>query len=58
MIFAEGTEVSYKNISGIISFITETSISILVRKGKHRSQDVKVVVYQSEFKDVVLLNEK
>ena len=58
MTFIEGTEVSYKNISGIISFITETSISILVRKGKHRSQDVKVVVSQSEFKDVVLLNEK
>lgn len=58
MIFAEGTEVSYKNISGIIAFVAETSISILVSKGKHPSQDVRVVVDQSEFKNVVLLNGK
>ena len=58
MTFIEGTEVTYKNISGVIAFVTEKSISILVSKGKHRSQDVKVVVYQSGFKDIVLLNEK
>ena len=44
MIFTEGTEVSYKNISGVIAFATEESISILVREGKHRSQDVRVVL--------------
>jgi hypothetical protein len=58
MIFIEGTEVAYKNISGVVVFVTEKSISILVSKGKHRSKDVKVVVHQSEFKNVVLLNEK
>lgn len=58
MIFVEGTEVVYKNISGVVAFATETSISILVSKGNHRSQDVKIVVSQSEFKDVVLLNGK
>lgn len=58
MTFIEGTEVSYKNISGVIVFATEKSISILVSEGKHRSQDVRVVVYQPQFKDVVLLGEK
>lgn len=58
MTFIEGTEVSYKNISGVIVFATEKSISILVSEGKHRSQDVRVVVSQSEFKDIVLLNGK
>jgi len=58
MTFIEGTEVAYNNISGVIVFSTEESISILVSKGKHPSQDVRVVVSQSEFKDVVLLNEK
>lgn len=58
MIFVEGTEVSYKNISGVVAFATEESVSILVSEGKHRSQDVRVVVSQSEFKDIVLLNGK
>ena len=58
MTFIEGTEVSYKNISGVIVFATEKSISILVSKGIHRSQDVKVVVYQADFVNVILANGK
>lgn len=51
--FVEGDYVSYKSIKGIVSFINDLSISILVRKGKHKSQDVKVVVYRSDFKNVI-----
>jgi hypothetical protein len=58
MIFTEGTEVIYKSVSGIVVFSTEQSISILVSKGPHRSQDVRVVVYQSDFKNVVLADGK
>jgi len=58
MILAEGTEVIYKNISGVIAFATEQSISILVSRGRHRSQDVRVVVYHSDFKNVILANGK
>lgn len=58
MIFAEGTEVFYKNLSGVIVFVAEQSVSILVRKGKHRSQDVRVVVYRSDFKNIVLADGK
>ncbi len=58
MTFIEGTYVSYKDMSGVIAFSTEKSVSILIREGKHRSQDVKIVVYQAQFKDVILLDEK
>jgi hypothetical protein len=58
MIFTEGTEVIYKTISGIVAFANEQSISILVSKGHHRSQDVRVVVYQSDFNQVVFVDGK
>ena len=58
MTFIEGTKVSYKNISGVIVFATEKSVSILIKEGKHRSQDVKLVVYRSEFKNIEILDEK
>lgn len=56
--FAEGEYVSYKSIKGIIAFVTDQSISIMVRKGKHKSHDVRVVVYQSDFKHVIRADEK
>jgi hypothetical protein len=58
MIFTEGTEVVYKSVCGIVAFASEQSISILVSKGSHRAQDVRVVVYQSDFKNVVLADGK
>jgi hypothetical protein len=56
--FAEGELVSYKHIKGFIAFVCEHSVSILVSRGKHKSQDVKVVVYRSDFKDIFSLNSK
>jgi hypothetical protein len=58
MIFAEGTEVIYKDLSGVIAFSSEQSISILVREGNHKSQDVRIVVYQSDFNQVVFADGK
>jgi len=58
MVFVKGLTVNYNSITGVIDFITEKSISILIRKGKHRSQDVKVVVYASDFSKIELLDEK
>lgn len=58
MVFAEGTTVAYKSITGVIAFVTEQSISILVRKGKHKSQDVRVVVYNSDFNLIQPIEEK
>jgi hypothetical protein len=58
MIFTEGTEVIYKSISGVIAFTSEQYVSILVSKGRHRAQDVRVVVYHSDFKNIVLADGK
>lgn len=58
MIFAEGTEVIYKEITGVIAFTSEQYISILVNKGGHRSQDVRVVVYNSDFNKIVFTDGK
>jgi len=58
MVFAEGTTVSYKSITGVIAFVTEQSISILIRKGQHRAQDVRVVVYPSDFNLIQPIEEK
>jgi hypothetical protein len=56
--FAEGELVSYKHIKGSIAFVCEHSVSILVSKGEHPSQDVKVVVYRSDFKNILSLDSK
>lgn len=58
MIFAEGTGVIYKEISGVIAFTSEEYISILVNKGRHRSQDVRVIVYNYDFSKVMIVGEK
>jgi hypothetical protein len=58
MVFVEGTTVSYKSITGVIAFVTEQSISILVSRGKHRSHEVRVVVYNSDFHLIQPIEEK
>lgn len=58
MVFVEGTTVSYKQIKGVIAFVCEQSISILVHKGRHKSHDVRVVVHHSDFHLIQPLEEK
>jgi len=58
MVFVEGTTVSYKKITGVIAFVSEQSISILVSKGQHKAQDVRVVVYRSDFNLIQPIEEK
>jgi hypothetical protein len=58
MVFAEGITVSYKDLTGVIAFMSDHSISILVQRGYHRSQDVKVVVHRSEFNLIHPIEEK
>lgn len=54
----EGESVTYKGIEGVVAFVCEKSVSILIAKGNHRSHDVKIVVYQSNFDDIICLDEK
>jgi hypothetical protein len=58
MIIAEGTEVIYKSITGVIAFASDQYVSILFRKGNHKSQDVRIVVYQEDFDNIVFANGK
>jgi len=58
MLFAEGETVKYKEIVGVVTFTCDHSLSILVVKGKHRSQDVCVVVNKSDFMNIRKLTEK
>ena len=58
MLFYEGMSVKYKNLDGVIAFVSDHSISILVRQGKHKSQDVRVVVYKSDYKLIESLEQK
>ena len=58
MVFVEGTTVSYKKVTGVIAFVSEQSISILVSKGQHKAQDVRVVVYRSDFNLIQPIEEK
>lgn len=58
MLLSEGDSVKYKEIEGVVTFMSDHFISILVRQGKHRSQDVKVIVYKQDFNKVIVLGEK
>jgi len=58
MVFVEGTTVSYKKVTGVIAFVSEQSISILVSRGKHKAQDVRVVVYRGDFNLIQPIEEK
>lgn len=56
--FAEGTTVTYKHVTGVIAFVCEQSISILVNRGVSRAHEVRVVVYNSDFHLIQPLEEK
>jgi len=58
MLFFEGESVKYKHIVGSIAFIGDEHISILVSKSEHRSKDVRVVVYKSDYKLIESLEQK
>ena len=58
MLLSEGVSVKYKGMDGVIAFVSDHSISILIRQGKHKSKDVRIVVYRSDFHLIQPLEEK
>jgi len=58
MIFQKDIEVSYKDIIGIISFVCDDYITVLVRRGEHSVQDVKILIYRQQFDEVVCTDNK
>lgn len=55
MTFELDQKVRYHKIVGTIAFIADQYLSILVSKGEHKSQDVKIVVYKSQQNEIELL---
>lgn len=56
--FSEGVLVQYKDLVGRISFICDSSLSILIREFPEEPvRNVKIVVSRSEWKTIKLLKE-
>jgi hypothetical protein len=56
--FSEGVLVQYKELTGRISFLCDTSLSILIREfPKEPVRNVKIVVPRSEWKKIKLIKE-
>lgn len=55
MIFKLNQKVKYRKVIGTIAFIADQYISVLVVEGKHRSQDVRVVIYKSQQREIEIL---
>jgi hypothetical protein len=55
MLLSEGDTVKYKNVVGIVTFICDSSLSILVENGQHPSHDVRVVVHKLDYNKIIKL---
>jgi hypothetical protein len=56
--FSEGVLVQYKNLIGRISFICDSSLSILIREFPNEPvRNVKIVVSRPEWKNIKLIKE-
>ncbi len=55
--FIEGIEVYYRGMYGRVDFVCEKYISVCVRRLEHRSKDVCILVYPSQFDEVALIKE-
>jgi hypothetical protein len=55
--FAEGIIVQYKNWVGEIRFVCNEYISVCVRVGNNRVNDVCVLVHRNDWNQVKLLKE-
>lgn len=56
--FSEGVQVQYKDHVGVISFLCDHSLSIMIREfPQDPVRNVKLVVYRSEWKNIKLIKE-
>lgn len=53
--FAEGLEVSYQHLTGVIHFICSSYITVCVRTFEDRVRNVCVLVHRNNWKDLNLL---
>ena len=55
--FAEGIEVYYRGMYGRVDFVCEKYITICVRRMEHRSKNVFLLVYPSQYDEIILAKE-
>jgi hypothetical protein len=55
--FYKGLSVKYKDQVGVVNFVCEKYITICIKTYEHRSRDVCLLVYPSQWKDVELLKQ-
>lgn len=52
----EGTEVYYKDMYGHVRFVCEHYMTVCVREFPERVRDVCLVVYPSQYDQIILFN--
>jgi len=55
--FAKGIEVYYRGTYGVVDFICEKYITICINRLEHKSKDVCLLVYPSQFGEITLVKE-
>ena len=55
--FAEGIEVYYRGIYGVVNFICEKYITICIKRSDHKSKDVCLLVYPNQYNEITLAKE-
>lgn len=56
--FSEGVYVQYKNHTGVITFVADHFLSIMIHEfPQEPSRNVKLVVHHSDWKNIKLLKE-
>ena len=54
--FAEGLQVHYKGMTGVVRFISPQYITICIRAFNVKARDVCILVYSEQWKEVELIN--
>ena len=55
--FYQGLNVKYRDHVGVVEFICDQYITICIKRLEHRSKDVCLLVYPSQWKEVQLLKQ-
>lgn len=58
MMYAIGDHVQYKQVHGVIRFISEQYLSILVNNPDHKSKECRVVVFHRDWDDITYYGKK
>jgi len=55
--FAEGIEVYYRGMHGVVDFICEKYITVCICRKEQKSKDVCLLVYPSQYGEITLAKE-